>query len=73
MAFRGAAGDIILGAEYRHFQVDSKLAFVCDFAHCGATNHQNFFQDARGDLLSVRTHVQKQRMGYLYCEAIIRA
>jgi len=63
MAFRTAVSDIILGAEYRHFQVDSKLAFVCDFAHCGPTTHQDFFQDARGDMLSARLTIKTNGWG----------
>jgi len=58
IAFRSALADIIFGAEYRHFEVGSKLAFVCDFAHCGPTNHQNFFQDARGDMVSARLTIK---------------
>jgi len=63
MAFRSQAADVILGADYRHFQVDSKVAFVCDFAHCGPTTHQNFSQEARGDMVTVRLTLKTNGWG----------
>ena len=64
MAVRTAWADIIFGAEYRHFEVDSKLAFTCDVAHCGPTHHQNFFQDARGDMVSARLTIKTDGWGF---------
>jgi outer membrane immunogenic protein len=54
MAYRSAVADVILGAEYQHFEVGQKLAFTCTVALCGPTTHQNFFQDARGDIVRAR-------------------
>jgi opacity protein-like surface antigen len=54
MAYRGPIGDLILGADYLHFDVNQKLAFACTIALCGPTTHQNFFQDARGDIVRAR-------------------
>jgi outer membrane immunogenic protein len=54
MAYRSAVADIILGAEYQHFEVGQKVAFTCTVALCGPTTHQNFLQDARGDIVRAR-------------------
>jgi outer membrane immunogenic protein len=54
MVYRGAIADVILGAEYQHFEVEQKLAFACTVALCGPTTHQNFLHDARGDIVRGR-------------------
>jgi opacity protein-like surface antigen len=64
MAYHSSVGAIILGGEYRHFQVDSKLAFTCTVALCGPTSHQNFFQDARGDIVLARLTIKTNGWGW---------
>jgi outer membrane immunogenic protein len=64
MAYQSSLGEVILGAEYRHFQVDQKLAFTCTVALCGPTSHQNFLQDARGDILLARLTLKTNGWGW---------
>ena len=64
MAYQTALADIILGVEYQHFDVGLKQAFVCDFAHCGPTHHQDFLQGARGDIVRARLAFKSRGLGY---------
>ena len=64
MAYRGSVADIIAGAEYQHFSVGLKTAFVCTVLLCGGfTTHQNFLQDARGDILRARLTIKTDGLG----------
>ena len=63
MAYQTAFGDVILGVEYQHFDVGLKTAFTCDVAHCGPTDHQNFLQGARGDIVRARLAFKSRGFG----------
>ena len=65
MAYRGAVADVVLGAEYQHFEVGSQLAFTCTFALCGPTSHQNFYQSAGGDIVRARLTIKSNGWGML--------
>jgi outer membrane immunogenic protein len=64
MAYQSKVADVILGAEYQHFQVDMKLAFTCTFQLCGPTSHQNFLHDARGDIARARLTFKTNGWGF---------
>ena len=59
MAYKGALVDVILGAEYQHFDVRQKQAF-CFFAGCSPPIHQDFLQGAHGDLARARLTIKTQ-------------
>jgi outer membrane immunogenic protein len=61
VAYKGTFADILVGAEYQHFDLERVRGFACTPAVCGnLIPHQGFFHDAGGDLvrlrLSFKTH-----------------
>jgi len=63
MAWRGPGFDVILGAEYQHFEAEQKLAFQCTVAQCGPTQHQNFLQDVAGNIVRARLSIKTDGWG----------
>ena len=61
MIHKGALVDVILGAEYQHFDVSSKRAFN-DITIAGAPN--TFDQGATGDIVRARITIKTQ--GYAW-------
>lgn|SRR5262249_20227090 len=58
---KGALVDVLVGAEYQHFDVKQKPAF-CFFANCTPPIHQDFLHGARGDI--VRAHLTIKTQGW---------
>jgi outer membrane immunogenic protein len=54
VAYKGSFADILLGAEYRHFELERTRGFTCTPAVCMFAPHQGFFHDAYGDVAQVR-------------------
>ena len=63
MVHKGALVDVVLGAEYQHFDVRSKLAF-CRVPGCAPTDPTDFSQDARGDIVRARLTIKTQGYGW---------
>jgi outer membrane immunogenic protein len=62
MVHKGALVDVILGAEYQHFDVRDKSAY-CFLATCAA--HQlDFSQGAQGDIVRARLTIKTQGWGW---------
>ncbi len=54
VAYQGTFADILLGAEYQHFDLERKAAITCTPATCPGLPHQSFLHDAGGDIVRVR-------------------
>jgi outer membrane immunogenic protein len=56
VAYKGSFADILLGAEYRHFDLERTRAVTCGPVVCAGAGvpHQGFFHDAYGDMVQVR-------------------
>ena len=54
VAYVGTFADILVGAEYQHFELDRKTALACTPALCPGVPHQTFLHDASGDIARVR-------------------
>lgn len=54
VAFKGSFGDILIGAEYQHFDLERKDGLVCTPARCPGIMHQSFSHDAKGDIVRLR-------------------
>lgn len=54
VVFKGTFADILLGAEYQHFDLERKQALTCTPATCPGVPHQGFLHDANGDIARVR-------------------
>ena len=53
--FRGSFADVLIGAEYQHFELERKPGFTCTPAVCGGLiPHQSFQHDAKGDIVRAR-------------------
>lgn len=68
MVHKGALVDVILGAEYQHFDLRDKTAF-CFLPGCATTNmqaHVNFQQGATGDIVRARLTIKTQGYGFLW-------
>jgi outer membrane immunogenic protein len=63
MVHKGPLVDVILGAEYQHFDVRSNRAFT-DTTVIGAPN--TFDQDAKGDIVRARLTIKTQGFGFYY-------
>ena len=62
MVHKGALVDVVLGAEYQHFDVRDKSAY-CFLASCAA--HQlDFSQGAQGDIVRARLTIKTQGWGW---------
>ncbi len=62
MVHKGALVDVVLGAEYQHFDVRDKRAY-CFLATCAA--HQlDFNQGASGDIVRARLTIKTQGWGW---------
>ena len=59
VVFKGTLMDLLLGAEYQHFDVRSKPTF-CFNAGCNPANAEDYQLDAKGDIfrarLTMKTH-----------------
>jgi outer membrane immunogenic protein len=54
VAYKGSFADILLGAEYQHFDLERKQAVTCTPGRCPGVPHQGFLHDANGDIVRVR-------------------
>jgi len=58
VVFKGAFMDLLLGAEYQHFDLSSKQTFC--FTACNPANAEDYQLDAKGDIvrarLTIKTH-----------------
>ncbi len=55
VVYKGSFADVLLGAEYQHFDLERTAAFVCTPVTCGpGLQHQSFYHDANGDIARVR-------------------
>jgi outer membrane immunogenic protein len=65
---QGALVDVILGAEYQHFELRSKTAFCFNpgCAILGPQDHINFDHGASGDLARVRLTIKTHSWSFLY-------
>jgi outer membrane immunogenic protein len=54
MVYKGSFADILLGAEYQHFDLERKAAITCTPVTCPGLPHQSFLHDASGDIARVR-------------------
>jgi outer membrane immunogenic protein len=54
VAYKGSFADVVLGAEYQHFDLERKQAVTCTPARCPGLPHQGFLHDASGDMARVR-------------------
>jgi outer membrane immunogenic protein len=62
MVHKGALVDVVLGAEYQHFDVRSKRAFTDTSPFTRALF--TFDQDARGDIVRARLTIKTQGLGF---------
>jgi outer membrane immunogenic protein len=63
MVHKGALVDVVLGAEYQHFDVRSKNAF-CVNAGCNPPEDDDFSHSARGDIVRARLTIKTQGWGW---------
>src|SRR6266545_200342 len=63
MVHKGALVDVILGAEYQHFDVRSKNAF-CVNAGCNPAEDDDFSHSARSDIVRARLTIKTQGWGW---------
>ena len=63
MVHKGALVDVVLGAEYQHFDVRSKNAF-CVHPGCSPAEDDDFNHDARGDIVRARLTIKTQGYGW---------
>ena len=62
MVHKGALVDVVLGAEYQHFDVSSKNAF-CFFASCSPADDDDYRLGAKGDIVRARLTIKTQGWG----------
>jgi outer membrane immunogenic protein len=63
MVHKGALVDVILGAEYQHFDVRDKTAF-CFSGNCNPATFIDFNQGAQGDIVRARLTIKTQGYGW---------
>src|SRR5882724_11246942 len=64
VAYKGPFADIVLGAEYQHFDLERKQAVSCGPAtSCPGVPHQGFLHDANGDIVRVRLSLKSHGWG----------
>jgi outer membrane immunogenic protein len=54
LAYKGSFADVLIGAEYKHFELQQTRGFTCTPAVCQFAPHQGFFHGAYGDMAQVR-------------------
>ena len=64
MVHKGALVDVILGAEYQHFDVSSERAFCA--VNCGVATGADYDLSAKGDIVRARLTIKTQGYGYLW-------
>jgi len=67
MVHKGSLVDVILGAEYQHFDLRQKTAF-CFSAGCailGPQDHIDFNHGAKGDIVRARISIKTQGWGFI--------
>jgi len=65
VVYKGSYADILLGAEYQHFDLERKQAVFCTPATCPG-NHQAFLHDANGDIARVRLTFKTHGWGMMH-------
>lgn len=64
VAYKGSFADVLLGAEYQHFELEQKQAVTCTPARCPGLPHQGFLHDASGDIARVRLTIKTHGLGF---------
>ncbi len=63
VAYKGSFADILIGAEYQHFDLERKQAVTCTPVGCPGLPHQGFLHDANGDIVRVRLSLKSHGWG----------
>jgi hypothetical protein len=65
---KGSLVDVIVGAEYQHFELNSETAFCLNpgCAIVGPQDHLNFEHKARGDLARARLTIKSHGWGFFW-------
>jgi outer membrane immunogenic protein len=63
VVFKGSFADVLLGAEYQHFDLERKQAVACTPALCPGVQHQSFLHDANGDIARIRLTIKSHGWG----------
>jgi outer membrane immunogenic protein len=63
VAYRGTLADVLLGAEYQHFDLERQVGFQCNPVVCLFQPHQSFLHDANGDIARVRLTIKTHGWG----------
>jgi outer membrane immunogenic protein len=63
VAYRGQLADVIVGAEYQHFDLEQTTAIRCTPVACPFNPHQTFLHDAKGDIARVRLTIKSHGWG----------
>jgi outer membrane immunogenic protein len=58
MIHKGSLVDVILGAEYQHWDVDSKNAFCASAAGCGTATGADYDLSAKGDIFRAKLTIK---------------
>jgi len=66
MVHTGPLVDVILGAEYQHFDVGDKNAFCFSTSGCGVGSRQDYDLGAKGDIVRARLTIKTHRYGFFY-------
>jgi outer membrane immunogenic protein len=64
MIHKGSLVDVILGAEYQHWDVDSKSAFCFSAAGCGVRTGADYDLSAHGDIFRAKLTIKYNPWGY---------
>jgi outer membrane immunogenic protein len=63
VAFTGTLVDLLVGAEYQHFDLERKQAVSCAAGFCAGVPHQGYLHDANGDIVRVRLTLKTHGWG----------
>jgi outer membrane immunogenic protein len=63
VAYKGTLADLLLGAEYQHFDLDWKAAVTCNAVICPNAQHQSYSHTASGDIFRVRATFKTKGWG----------
>jgi outer membrane immunogenic protein len=63
MVHKGPLVDVILGAEYQHYELDTKKGF-CSNASCAPPTLSDWNQKAQGDIVRARLTIKTQAWGW---------
>ena len=66
MVHTGPLVDVILGAEYQHFDVGDKNAFCFSTSGCGVGSRQDYDLGAKGDIVRARLTIKTHRYSFFY-------